>query len=167
MFWAVIWKYQIFLSENFHFLVVKFSVYLNRHAFVMVCGVCGVLICSSFFLPVVPGEGCASWFWYFLGIFTSTCICFITFLNFSPLTLRFQGTTDNFEVWDCFSPFWFIFNCPLRVCKAGALLMTRPVLFVVFPSFFVCLDFWSLELCLQNCICYARGTWDVTYRNVV
>ena len=28
-------KYQNFLSENFHFLVVKFSVYLNRHAFVM------------------------------------------------------------------------------------------------------------------------------------
>ena len=29
-------KYQKFLSENFHFLVVKFSVYLNRHVFVMV-----------------------------------------------------------------------------------------------------------------------------------
>ena len=28
-------KYQNFLSENFHFLVVKFSVYLNRHIFVM------------------------------------------------------------------------------------------------------------------------------------
>ena len=28
-------KYQKFLSENFHFLVVKFSVYLNRHVFVM------------------------------------------------------------------------------------------------------------------------------------
>ena len=24
-----------FLSENFHFLVVKFSVYLNRHVFIM------------------------------------------------------------------------------------------------------------------------------------
>ena len=28
-------KYQDFLSENFHFLVVKFSVYLNRYVFVM------------------------------------------------------------------------------------------------------------------------------------
>ena len=28
-------KYHSFLSENFHFLVVKFSVYLNRHVFVM------------------------------------------------------------------------------------------------------------------------------------
>ena len=27
--------YQNFLSESFHFLVVKFSVYLNRHVFVM------------------------------------------------------------------------------------------------------------------------------------
>ena len=28
-------KHRKFLSENFHFLVVKFSVYLNRHVFVM------------------------------------------------------------------------------------------------------------------------------------
>ena len=26
---------RVFLSENCHFLVVKFSVYLNRHVFVM------------------------------------------------------------------------------------------------------------------------------------
>ena len=29
-------KYLNFLSENFHFLEVKFSVYLNRNVFVMV-----------------------------------------------------------------------------------------------------------------------------------
>ena len=28
-------KYQNFSFENFHFLVVKFSIYLNRHIFVM------------------------------------------------------------------------------------------------------------------------------------
>ena len=28
-------KYQKFLSENFQFLVVKFSLYLNRRVFVM------------------------------------------------------------------------------------------------------------------------------------
>ena len=28
-------EYQNFLSEKFHFLVVEFSVYLNRHVFVM------------------------------------------------------------------------------------------------------------------------------------
>ena len=28
-------KYLNFLSDNFHFLVVNFSVYLNRHVFVM------------------------------------------------------------------------------------------------------------------------------------
>ena len=27
---------RVFLSENFIFLVVKFSVYLNRHVFVMI-----------------------------------------------------------------------------------------------------------------------------------
>ena len=38
MFWAEIWKISEFLSENFHFfffLVVKFSIYLNRRVFVM------------------------------------------------------------------------------------------------------------------------------------
>ena len=29
-------KFQYFSSENFHSLVVKFSVYLNRHVFVMI-----------------------------------------------------------------------------------------------------------------------------------
>ena len=36
MFWAEIWKIsEFFFSENFHFLVVKFSVYMNRLNFVM------------------------------------------------------------------------------------------------------------------------------------
>ena len=30
-------KYQNFLFENFHILVVKFSVYLNRYVFIMNC----------------------------------------------------------------------------------------------------------------------------------
>ena len=37
MFWAEIWKISEFLSENFPFLVVKFSIYLNRRVFVMKC----------------------------------------------------------------------------------------------------------------------------------
>ena len=35
MFWAEIWKYQSFLSENFQCLEIKFSTYLNRYVFVM------------------------------------------------------------------------------------------------------------------------------------
>ena len=35
MFRAEIWKILEFLSENFQFLVVKFSIYLNRRVFVM------------------------------------------------------------------------------------------------------------------------------------
>ena len=34
MFRAVIWKISEFLSENFQFLEVRFSIYLNRHVFV-------------------------------------------------------------------------------------------------------------------------------------
>ena len=37
MFWAKLWKISEFLSENFHFLVANFSVYLNRVVFVMQC----------------------------------------------------------------------------------------------------------------------------------
>ena len=36
MFWAEIWKISEFSSENFQFLVVKFSMYLNRHVIVMI-----------------------------------------------------------------------------------------------------------------------------------
>ena len=40
-------KYQNFSSENFHFLVVKFSIYLNRRVFIMdkfctIFFVCGI-----------------------------------------------------------------------------------------------------------------------------
>ena len=36
MFWVEIWKIsEFFLSENFQFLEVKFSIYLNRRVFVM------------------------------------------------------------------------------------------------------------------------------------
>ena len=40
MFWAEIWKISEFLSENFQFLVVKFSIYLNRRVFVMLFSGC-------------------------------------------------------------------------------------------------------------------------------
>ena len=40
MFWAEVWKISKFLSENFHFLMVKFSVYLNRRVFVMHSDLC-------------------------------------------------------------------------------------------------------------------------------
>ena len=43
-------KYQSFLSENFQFLEVKFSVHLNRRVFIM---------CSLSLLLLVHGEGSA------------------------------------------------------------------------------------------------------------
>ena len=36
MFWAEIWKISEFLSKNFQFLEMKFSMYLNRRVFVMI-----------------------------------------------------------------------------------------------------------------------------------
>ena len=45
-------KYQNFLSEHFHLLVVKFSVYLNRHVFVrfVYCN-CVIVYVSYFNFP--------------------------------------------------------------------------------------------------------------------
>ena len=40
---------RFFLSENFHFLVVKFSVYLNRHVFVK-CSSVYVRACTDILL---------------------------------------------------------------------------------------------------------------------
>ena len=67
MFWAEIWKISEFLSENFHFLAVKFSVYLDRHVFVMGYF---VTVCSPSPFLSMPRSDCGSWVWHFLGIFT-------------------------------------------------------------------------------------------------
>ena len=53
-----------FLSENFRYLVVKFSVYLNRHVFIMFLFLYGNLFygyssevaCSNFIYFIVSGE---------------------------------------------------------------------------------------------------------------
>ena len=45
-------QYQKFLSENFHFLVVKFSVHLNWHVFLMALP--GAMI--QLYLPKVLGQ---------------------------------------------------------------------------------------------------------------
>ena len=48
---------EFFLSETFHFLLVKISVYLNRHVFVMIWG---VSIASSFGAGAVKCFHCFS-----------------------------------------------------------------------------------------------------------
>ena len=47
-------KYQKFLSENFHFLVGKFSVYMNRHVLIMwVYTICkGLSVSILWVIPV-------------------------------------------------------------------------------------------------------------------
>ena len=67
-------KYQNFLSENFHFLVVKISVYLNRHVFVMIKNTCQKPPVPYFYLQ----------FFTTLQVMFGRCIikqsCFATFL---------------------------------------------------------------------------------------
>ena len=50
-------KYQNYLSDNFHFLVVKFSVYLNRHVFVMNSECCDFMCEQSHIQPVLIPHG--------------------------------------------------------------------------------------------------------------
>ena len=57
-------KYQRFLSKNFRFLEVKFSIYLNRRVFVMKPNCCYMKSLSEiktlifiFFLPVLCFQG--------------------------------------------------------------------------------------------------------------
>ena len=63
MFWTEIWKISEFLSENFQFLVVKFSIYLNRHVFVMLG-----LNFTFYTLPYDSGEV----LWFHVGC---SCVC--------------------------------------------------------------------------------------------
>ena len=78
MFWAEIWKISAFLSENFKFLIAKFSIYLNRRVFVMCCSIflfvlrwfhvwCLFVARLYFFFG-----GSTSWLRHFLHIFTYT-----------------------------------------------------------------------------------------------
>ena len=57
-------KCQNFLFEKFPFLVVKFSIYLNRHVFVM-CSVwsslCGLVAAAAFFFSCLLSYCCVSW----------------------------------------------------------------------------------------------------------
>ena len=45
-------NYQSFLSENFQFLEVKFSIYFNRHVFVMLSGAMTKCSCMIWPAPV-------------------------------------------------------------------------------------------------------------------
>ena len=51
MFWAEIWTISVFLSENFQFLEVKFSIYLNRRVFVMASTIITDKYFSDTYLP--------------------------------------------------------------------------------------------------------------------
>ena len=47
-------KYKNFLSENFHFLAVKLSVYLNRRVFVMFCLSVSIFMIHTSYIVIIP-----------------------------------------------------------------------------------------------------------------
>ena len=65
-----------FLSENFHFLAVKFSIYLNRRVFVMGDFVCGFVLSLFFFLLLLLLFCCVFYFILFIFFFFSCCCLF-------------------------------------------------------------------------------------------
>ena len=64
-------KYQIFFSENLHFLVVKFSVHLNRRVFVM--------LRQMLYHVAVRWSRCLSYSLLLCGLFYEA-ICFMSYL---------------------------------------------------------------------------------------
>ena len=63
MFWAEIWKIPEFLSENFQFFVVKFSIYLNRHVFIMEWQWCSCFSHSSISCHHILIRNIKEWLW--------------------------------------------------------------------------------------------------------
>ena len=87
-------KYQNFSSENFHVLVVKFSVYLNRHVFIMQTET------VSFANKVDPDDDEPFHlaphylpFWFY--IFTYSCMDITIFLRTSLLRKRRGESFDK------------------------------------------------------------------------
>ena len=83
---------RFFFSENFSFLVVKFSIYLYRHVFVMCCGFCLVFVIFAVLWlclkdPVYhcdrlvweEGAGCFS-FLRFVACILSAMVCWLLLL---------------------------------------------------------------------------------------
>ena len=98
MFWAEIWKISEFLFENFQFMVVKFSIYLNRRVFVMIIVTFAVYLYLYFFYTqnkIVSTRP--------VGIFTNSeeflvsLICWNTsamIINFHK-SMRYEGVSIN------------------------------------------------------------------------
>ena len=98
MFWAEIWKIsRVFLSENFQFLEVKFSRYLNRCVFVMMCVIFSISQC--FLLFFISDH----WFiWVYQRYPGLMCVIFSTsqcFLLFLFQTTGLSGCTNDVPVW--------------------------------------------------------------------
>ena len=97
---------RIFLSENFHFLVVKFSVYLNRRVFLMVTGISDIFgNISLWVFSRLPQHGGSNEYMYILCKITHVFfICFQTSCLLTILVLKFEQV--YFAVCWCLKTYW-------------------------------------------------------------
>ena len=104
MFWAEIWKISEFWSENFHFfLVVKFSIYLNRRVFVMAFNVLDLINMEILILDL---RWVCNVVWNFIVVFhilLSFILYSVMFILFRPfLTKTLKTFFFYFEMFSYF-----------------------------------------------------------------
>ena len=115
-------KYQNFLSENFHFLVVKLSIYLNRQVFVMP-GMNGLLYYKT--LHVIP----MSWVILATSATLSVTLCLGMF------TPAFANSSHDICSWIDRSLFcWLLGKAPCtdKTCKKKKKKKIHRNLFIVY-----------------------------------
>ena len=86
---------RIFLSEHFYFLVVKFSVYLNRHFFVMMVRLVRLGVCKMYLRVYVTKQSpakCPS-----MQDSSVLCLRILFDLGLTSLSTIFQSYRDG--VW--------------------------------------------------------------------
>ena len=100
-------NYQNFLSENFQFLVVKFSIYLNRRVFVMVQACEGRVSSKVYLLVNISSKLGPNIHWtskYGTGIvFIGNMLSWLSFHNFVWWSLNAHISVISPNIWDLFS----------------------------------------------------------------
>ena len=86
---------RIFLSKNFHFLLVKFSVYLNRHVFEM--AQIRKQTCADWSEALLQWRTFSPWYCSFFFCFFLFCFLFFCFFDnpFIPSRLFYLNSLDR------------------------------------------------------------------------
>ena len=78
--WFSLFPLPLGVWEGLRFVILAFP-RLFFYLFVFIRDVCFAIVCSPALLLLVPGEGCASWLWHILWIFTMSSVFFFFFKN--------------------------------------------------------------------------------------